>query len=55
MATFPGLPSTCAPLAKTATGLPTGVQIIGPRFEDLTPIAFAGLLARELGYGSLRP
>ena len=47
VATFPGLPSTCAPLARTKDGLPTGVQIIGPRFEDLTPIAFAGLIARD--------
>ena len=49
IATFPGLPSTCAPLAKTKDGLPTGVQIIGPRFEDLTPMAFAGLVEREFG------
>jgi amidase len=49
VAGFPGLPATCAPFAKTALGLPVGVQIIGPRFEDLTPIAFAGLLAEELG------
>jgi amidase len=55
LATFPGLPATCAPLVRTASGLPTGVQIIGPRFEDLTPIAFAGLLAKELGYAALRP
>lgn len=47
VATFPGLPSTCAPIARTKGGLPTGVQIIGPRFEDLTPIAFAALIARE--------
>jgi amidase len=49
VATFPGLPSTCAPIARTAAGLPTGVQIIGPRFEDLTTLAFAGLIAREFG------
>ena len=47
VATFPGLPSTCAPIAKTAAGLPVGVQIIGPRFEDRTPIAFAGMIERE--------
>jgi amidase len=47
IATFPGLPSTCAPLARTPSGLPTGVQIIGPRFEDRTTIAFAGLIERE--------
>jgi amidase len=49
LAGFPGLPSTCAPLARTAAGLPTGVQIIGPMFEDRTPIAFAGLIEREFG------
>ena len=30
IATFPGLPSTCAPIGKTKAGLPVGVQIIGP-------------------------
>jgi amidase len=49
MATFPGLPATCAPIARTKAGLPIGVQIIGPRFEDRTPIAFAGLIEREFG------
>ena len=47
IATFPGLPSTCAPIGKTRGGLPVGVQIIGPRFEDRTPLAFAGLIERE--------
>ena len=49
IATFPGLPSTCAPIGKTKSGLPVGVQIIGPRYEDRTPIAFAGLIEREFG------
>ncbi|HUZ11270.1 MAG TPA: amidase family protein [Caulobacteraceae bacterium] len=52
IATFPGLPSTCAPIARTSRGLPVGVQIIGPRFEDRTPIAFAGLIEREFGTGA---
>ena len=47
IATFPGLPATCAPIGKTRGGLPVGVQIIGPRFEDRTPLAFAGLIERE--------
>jgi amidase len=51
IATFPGLPSTCAPIGKTKAGLPVGVQIIGPRFEDRTPIAFAGLIEREFAGG----
>jgi len=49
IATFPGLPATCAPIGKTKAGLPVGVQIIGPRFEDRTTIAFAGLIEREFG------
>ena len=49
IASFPGLPATCAPIGKTKAGLPVGVQIIGPRFEDRTPIAFAGLIEREFG------
>jgi amidase len=49
LATFPGLPSTCAPIGRTPAGLPTGVQVIGPRFEDRTTIAFAGLIAQEFG------
>jgi len=48
-ATFPGLPSTCAPVAKTADGLPIGMQIIGPWLEDRTTIAFAQALEREHG------
>ena len=51
IATFPGLPATCAPIGKTKSGLPIGVQIIGPRFEDRTPIAFAGLIEREFAGG----
>jgi amidase len=49
VATFPGLPATCAPIARTSGGLPTGVQILGPFLEDRTPIAFAGLIEREFG------
>ena len=48
-ATFPGLPSTCAPISRTSEGLPIGVQIIGARFEDRTTIGFAGLIEREIG------
>jgi amidase len=48
IATLPGLPSTCAPAGRTTTGLPVGVQIIGPHLEDRTTIALAGML-EELG------
>ena len=51
IATFPGLPATCAPIGKTKAGLPVGVQIIGPRYEDRTTIAYAGLIEREFAAG----
>ncbi|MFA7504887.1 MAG: amidase [Burkholderiaceae bacterium] len=46
------LPGTVAPVALAApgshyAGLPVGVQIVGPRFADLTTIRFAELLERE--------
>ena len=49
VATVPGLPATAAPIDHTETGLPIGVQIIGPYLEDRTPIAFAALMEREFG------
>jgi amidase len=49
VATVPGLPATAAPIDHTDTGLPIGVQIVGPYLEDRTPIAFAGLMEREFG------
>ncbi|WP_436532748.1 amidase [Actinoplanes sp. HUAS TT8] len=49
MATAPGLPSTAVPITRSAQGLPIGVQLIGPLFEDHTPIRFAELLEREFG------
>jgi amidase len=39
IATLPGLPATAVPVGKTAEGLPLGVQVIGPMFEDATTIA----------------
>jgi amidase len=44
-----GLPATAVPIERTPTGLPIGVQIIGPYLEDHTPIALAGLIEREFG------
>ena len=49
MATAPGLPATVAPVGLSEEGLPIGVQLIGPLFEDRTPIRFAELLEREFG------
>jgi len=54
VATPPGLPATVMPVGRSKAGLPIGVQIIGPLFEDRTPLAFAGLLEREFG-GFTRP
>ena len=48
-ATTPGLPATAAPIGLSETGLPIGVQIIGPYLEDRTTIAFAELIEREFG------
>jgi amidase len=52
------LPSTAAPCGFTRTGLPVGVQIVGPQYGDLTCLAFARLLEHEFqafvpppGYG----
>ena len=41
------LPSTAAPCGFTPSGLPVGVQIVGPQYGDLTCLAFARLLERE--------
>jgi amidase len=43
------LPSTVAPIGFTPSGLPIGVQIIGPYLEDYTSIQFAMLLERMNG------
>ena len=49
VATLPGLPATAVPIERTDTGLPIGVQIVGPYLEDRTPLAFAKLIEREFG------
>ena len=41
------LPATIAPAGLTATGLPVGVQIIGPQYGDHTCITLARLLEQE--------
>ena len=48
-ATLNGLPATTAPIGRTETGLPIGVQIIGGYLDDRTTIAFADMLEREFG------
>jgi amidase len=48
-----GHPATTMPIGRDANGLPIGVQVIGPRLEDRTPIAFAGMVEALRGeFGS---
>ncbi|WP_156948824.1 amidase [Bradyrhizobium sp. WSM1417] len=44
-----GLPATAVPIERTPSGLPIGVQIIGPYLEDHTTIALAGLIEHAFG------
>ena len=53
-ATTCGLPATVVPIG-IADGLPIGVQIIGPEYEDRTPLAFARLIERAFGGFSSPP
>ena len=48
-ASLPGLPAVVAPIGRTPRGLPVGAQIIGPLYEDDTPLTFAELLADVVG------
>ena len=48
-ATLTGCPATIAPAGLTQSGLPVGLQIVGPFWEDATSIEFAALLEREMG------
>jgi amidase len=48
-ATLTGLPATVFPVGLTDTGLPVGLQIIGPFLEDATPIHLAGKLSEITG------
>ncbi|WP_410672902.1 amidase [Amycolatopsis sp. cmx-4-68] len=49
LATMPGLPATAVPAGRSPEGLPVGVQLIGPMFEDRTPLRLAELLEPETG------
>ena len=40
-ASLSGLPAASAPIGTTPSGLPVGMQIIGPHFEDDTVLTFA--------------
>ena len=43
------LPSTVSPVGLTRAGLPVGVQAVAGHLRDRTSIAFARLLAQEIG------
>jgi len=44
-----GLPATVAPVGRTPENLPVGVQIVGPIYEDATPIDIAAKMADVVG------
>jgi len=43
------LPSTVIPVGRTASGLPVGMQVVGPYCEDRTPLQAGRLLAEVIG------
>ncbi len=49
IATLTGLPATNFPVGISDTGLPVGMQLMGPFLEDATPIALAGMLSEVVG------
>ncbi|MFE7743080.1 amidase [Nocardia sp. NPDC057455] len=49
LATMPGLPATAIPTGLSPEGLPVGVQVIGPMFEDRTSLRLAELLEQKIG------
>jgi len=48
-ASLAGLPATVAPVGLTDAGLPVGIQIVAPMWEDGTSIEFAALLSDVIG------
>jgi amidase len=55
VATLAGVPATVAPVGRTAAGLPVGIQIMAPMWEDGTSIEFAALLSDVVGGFSVPP
>jgi amidase len=49
VASVAGLPATVAPVGPTRAGLPAGIQIVAPMWEDRTAIEFAALLSDVIG------
>ncbi|OBA96286.1 amidase [Mycobacteriaceae bacterium 1482268.1] len=49
LATLAHLPATVVPVGRTASGLPVGIQIVGPYLEDRTTLAVGRLVEERLG------
>lgn len=49
LASFAFLPSTARPVKMSSSGVPIGMQIIGPHMEDRTTLRFAALCDAVLG------
>ena len=49
LASLTHLPATVVPVGCTASGLPVGIQIVGPYLEDRTTLAVARLIEELLG------
>jgi amidase len=49
LATLAHLPATVVPVGRTASGLPVGIQIVGPYLEDRTTLAVGRLVEQLLG------
>lgn len=54
LATLCGQPATAFPAGQTRSGLPVGLQAIGPYLEDRTPLRFVQLVEQAFG-GFQRP
>ncbi len=50
-----GLPAVSVPCGFTDSGLPVGLQIVGPRFADRTVLAAAHVYEQEAGWWTRRP
>ncbi len=48
-ATLTGCPATAMPIGQSSSRLPVGLQIMGPYWEDATPIEFARLFSEDIG------
>jgi len=49
LATLTHLPATVVPVGRTASGLPVGIQIVGPYLEDRTTLAVGRSIEELLG------